>query len=89
MAETKLREEIHMNFQKEGCKIWGRDREGKGGGGVLIMVHEDIFVERVQYGDGIAEIIGITIQGKGIERRKFIVTCMCHQKQIRRSWNIN
>ena len=49
-----------------------RDRKGKGGGGVLIMVQEDIFVEEVQYGDGMAEVIGITIKTNERERRKLI-----------------
>ena len=38
------------------------------------MVHEDIFVEGVQYGDGMAEVIGIIIWANGRERRKIIVT---------------
>ena len=38
------------------------------------MVQEDIIVERVQYGDGMAEVIGITIQTSGRERRKIVVT---------------
>ena len=37
------------------------------------MVQEDIIVERVQYGDGMAEVIGITIQTSGRERRKIVV----------------
>ena len=40
MVETKLKE-IYINFQQEGFKFWRRDRKGKGGGGVLIMVKED------------------------------------------------
>ena len=59
MVETKLKEKIHIDFQQEGYKIWRRDRKGKGGG-VLIMEQEDIFVEGVQYSDGMAEVIGIT-----------------------------
>ena len=74
IAETKLREEIHLNFQKEGYKVWRRDKKRKGGGGVLIMVQEDIFVEGVQYGDDMAKVIRITIQTNGRERRKVIVT---------------
>ena len=73
MVETKLKEEIQINFQQEGYKIWRRVRKRKGGGGVLIM-DQDIFVEGVQYGDGMAEVIGITIRTNERERRKIIVT---------------
>ena len=38
------------------------------------MVQEDIFVEGVQYGDGMEEVIGMIIQTRGRERRKIIVT---------------
>ena len=61
MTETKLKEEINVNFQPEGFKLWRRDRKGKGGGRVLIMVKEDIAVQGVQYGDGMAEVISTII----------------------------
>ena len=48
MAETKLKEDIYVNFQQERFKIWRRNKKGKGGGGVLIIVKEDIVVEGVQ-----------------------------------------
>ena len=73
IAETKLKEEILINFQEEGYKIWRRDGKGKGGGGILITVQEVIFVEGVQYGDGMAEVIGIRIPNSGRERRKIVV----------------
>ena len=74
MMETKLKEEINVNFQPEGFKLWRRDRKGKGGGGgVLIMVKEDIAVEGVQYGDGMAEVISIIIRNNERDRRKIIV----------------
>ena len=38
------------------------------------MVHEDIFVEGMQYGDGMAEVTGITIWAKNREKRKITVT---------------
>ena len=38
------------------------------------MVQEDIFVEEVQYGDGMAEVIGITIRTNERDRRKIIGT---------------
>ena len=65
IAETKSKEEIHINFQR-GIKFGG-DRKGKKGG-VLIIVQEDICIEGVQYGDGMADVIGITR-----EKRKIVV----------------
>ena len=74
MVETKLKEEIQISFQQEENRIFRRNRKGNGGG-ILIMVQEDIFVEEVQaYGDGMAEVIGITIITNERERRKIIVT---------------
>ena len=55
---------------------WRKDKKGNGGGGILIMVQEDIFVEGVQHGDGLVEVIGVTIQTNGRERRKIILMCM-------------
>ena len=73
MTETKLKEEIHLSFKGEGYNNWRRDRKGKGGGGIMIMVREDIYVEEVQYGDGMAEIISIIIRNWG-KRRRIILT---------------
>ena len=39
----------------------------------MIMVREDIYVEEVQYGDGMAEIISIIIRNWG-KRRRIIST---------------
>ena len=69
LTETKLKEEIHLSFKEEGYNNWRRDRKGKGGGGIMIMVREDIYVEEVQYGDGMAEIISIIIRNWGKRRR--------------------
>ena len=38
LAETKLREEIQLSFKEERYNIWRRDRVGKGGGGLLVVV---------------------------------------------------
>ena len=69
MTVTNLKEKIDK-FQQGGYKIWRRDRKGKGGRGVLLIVQEDISGEKVQYGDGMAEVIGITIQTNGREGEK-------------------
>ena len=74
LTETKLKEEIQLGTIVEGYNIWRKDRKGKTGGGVLILVKDDILVEEVEFGDGMAETMGIVIKTKGGERRKIIVT---------------
>ena len=41
---------------------------------MLIIVRQNLCVEEVHYGDGIAEVIGLTIGTGRKERRKIIVT---------------
>ncbi|MPC37900.1 hypothetical protein E2C01_031395 [Portunus trituberculatus] len=43
IIETKLKVEIHVNFKEEGYNSWRRDRKGKGGGGVLIIVCDNMW----------------------------------------------
>ena len=74
IAETKLKEEIQVNFADEGYKCWRRDRIGKRAGGVIIMVRGDMDVEDVQYGEDKVEVIGLTIRTSGRVKRKIILT---------------
>ena len=73
LTETKLKEEIIIGFENEGYSTWRRDRKSKGGGGVMILTSKDILVEKVEYGGGMAEILGVEIKIKGEETRKIIV----------------
>ena len=73
LSETKLKE-VQVCFKNEGYNIWRRDRKGKWGGGVLVLTKKDIYVDEVQYGEGMAEVIGITIKISKRVRRKIIVT---------------
>merc|ERR1712035_276981 len=52
ITETKLKEEIHIQFQDEGYNMWRRDRKNKSGGGVAILTKANINVEEVEEGDG-------------------------------------
>ena len=70
MTKTKSRERIQLSFKEEGYNIWRKDRVGKGGGGLLKVVCEDVQVVDVQYGNGMAEVIGITIEIKENEKEK-------------------
>ncbi len=58
-----------MDFAKEGCSAWRRDRKGKGGREVMILVKEDIVVEEVEYGDGMAETLSVVIKIKQNEKK--------------------
>ena len=74
ITETKLREEIQISFKEQGYNVWRRDRKGKAGGGVLIIVPDNIYIEEVQYGEDTAEIVSITIRTNERERRRIILT---------------
>ncbi len=74
VTETKLREEVQISFKDQGYNVWRRDRKGKAGGGVLIIVRDNIYIEEIEYGENAAEIASITIRTNGRERRKIIVT---------------
>ena len=86
IVETKLKEEIKVDFTKEGYNTWRRDRKGMGGGGVMLLVKEDIVVEEVEYGDGLAEIASVIIRTGGSEKRKIIVVYIPPKTNM---WEIN
>ena len=52
----------------------------------MILVKEDIMVEEVEYGDGMAETMSVVIKIKGSERRKIIVTYIPPKTN---AWEIN
>ena len=56
MVETKFKEELSLIFKEE--KYNSLPRDWKKRKGVIIMVQEDFVVEGVQYGNGIAEVMG-------------------------------
>ena len=74
IVDTKIKNEINASFINEGYESWRRDRKEKGGGGVLILVRDNIRVEEVSYGEGMMEIMGITIKTGEMKKRKIIVT---------------
>ena len=44
IVDTKIKNEINASFINEGYESWRRDRKEKGGGGVLILVRDNISV---------------------------------------------
>ena len=74
LTETKLKKEVRPCFKNEGYDTWRRDREGKGGGGILILTKEGMCVEDMQCESGKAEVISIAIRMKSGEKRRIILT---------------
>ena len=74
ITETKLKEEIHVQFQDEGYNMWRRDRKNKSGGGVAILTKANINVEEVEEGKGMAEVLSIVLKTRKEDRRRIIVT---------------
>ena len=73
LTETKLSVETQLSFGGEGYKMWRRDRKGKGGGGILVLVKEGVKVEDVQYGVGMAEVVSVTTKTSEGRKRRIIV----------------
>lgn len=87
ITETKLKEEMKVQFVKEGYDTWRRDRKGKGGGGVMILVKQNITVDKVEYGDGMAETISVVIKStESKNKRKIVVTYIPPRTN---AWEIN
>ena len=66
LTETKLNEKITVNLDNK-YNTWRKDRQGKGGGGVMIMIKKEIKVDKVWYGGSKAEVISIQIKDEGNE----------------------
>lgn len=61
LAETKLREGINLDIDNN-YNIWRRDRVGKGGGGVMIIIKKELVVNKVEFGGGRAELISVRVE---------------------------
>ncbi len=62
VTETKLSEGNLLTSLGEGkYDAWRRDRKGKHEGGVMILTKKDIVVDKVLYGDGLAEVIKVEL----------------------------
>lgn len=48
----------------------GQEKKGKWSGGVMILVSEDVIVEKMEYGDGMAKTMSIVIMIKGNQEEK-------------------
>ena len=61
LAETKLSEGINLDLGNN-YSIWRRDRVGKGGGGVMIITKKEVMVNKVEFGEGRAELISARVE---------------------------
>ena len=69
MVETKVRKEINLElFGWEGYNIWRKDRVGRLGGGVCILVHNSLRVKNIEIDSEIAEVLAVEITTKENEK---------------------
>lgn len=62
LAETKLSEDINIKLEeKESYNMWRKERMGKKGGRVMIMIRSIIKVMKVGYSKGKVELISMQI----------------------------
>ena len=73
LAETKLTEDIYIRLQEnDNYNVWRKDRKGKNGGGVLILIKSNIKVCKVEYGKGKAEVISVLIKDGNRQTQKIV-----------------
>lgn len=74
LTETKLREGEDLMKVGEGkYNVWKRNRVGKMGGGVMLLVKKDIKVDQVKEGMGKAEVLKIRAETNEGKKRHYIV----------------
>ena len=67
---------------KMSYNIWRKDRKGKKGGGVMIMIKSKIKVTKVEYGKGKAEVISAQIMANNGETQKIVVVYIPPKRNI-------
>lgn len=84
-VETKLDEKIQiMDVGDRKYRIWRRDRRGKKGGGVMIAVRKDIIVDKVELGEGKAEVLSMRMLTEKGGKRDIVVVYVPPKT---RAWN--
>ena len=74
ITETKLDQVIDsINIGDKNYNVCRRDREGKRGGGVMILVKEGLEVDEIINGEGSAEVMKIRVKDKSKTSREFVV----------------
>ena len=76
LTEIKLYVKLEevKNIEQNMYNIWKRSTPNKKGGGVMFMVKKSFKVVEIEYGDGSAEVLKISVENRLSNRRQFIVT---------------
>ena len=75
MVETKVPEDVNLElFGWEEYSIWRRDRVGKTGGGVCVLVHKSLRVKKLETGMNLAEVLAVEVSTKENERLTVVAT---------------
>ena len=70
MPSRNKTEDIQTNIENDNYNIWRKDRKGKKGDGVMIMIESKIYVINVEYGKGKEELISAQIETQYRENKK-------------------
>lgn len=87
IVETKLSEEIkiqELEINEGRYKVWRRDRAGRRGGGVMVMIKSHIKVDKVETGKAKAEILKMRVK-MGVSKMLNVVVVYVPPKS--NTWN--
>ena len=86
ITETKLEHLIEaVNIGDGKYNVYRRDRKGKKGGGVALLVKKGFEVDKVIFGEDSAEVLKVGIKDKGKALRDFAVVYV-PQRQAHGVW---
>ena len=75
ITETKLNGQMPPDSVGNGLyKVWNRNRNAKQGGGVMLLIKENLKVKKVIYGEDKVEMITLRIESENVKNRDFIIT---------------
>ena len=89
IVKTKLSEDIEvMEVNQQNYNVWRRDRTGKKGSGVMMMVRKDMEVQGVERDEGMAEVLKMKISmGKGEEYTMAVAYVPKERKDLRKAFD--
>ena len=74
ITETKLDQVIDsINVGDKNYSVCRRDRKGKGGGSVMLLVKEGLEVDEIFSGEGSAEVLKVRVKDESKSTREFAV----------------
>ena len=85
IVETKLKGQIPPESVGNGLyKVWSRNRKDKQGGGVMLLIRDNLRVKKITYGKENVEMIMLKIESENKKNRDFIIMYVPPKT---RSWN--